>query len=248
MNPRAVMVIWRRELKIYSRDKAGRISSIARSVLWLLVFGGGFGAARFSGLNVGYQEFLFPGIIAMSLIFTSMRSGISVIWDKEFGFLKEILVSPASRFSIMAGKVLGSSTIAVFEGLIVLVLGPFVGAKITLAKVVLCVAVMFLMSLTLVSLGLIMSMLMKTFEGFQSVMNLIIMPMFFLSGALFPIEKMPGWMTPLVAINPATYGVDMLRLVLVGVSNHTPAFDLALMLLYAAVAMTLGVRAFKLGD
>lgn len=242
---RAVKTIWVRELRVHLRDRANVISSVARSVLWLLVFGGGFGAARFSGLEVGYQEFLFPGIIAMSLLFTSIRSGISVIWDREFGFMKEILVSPASRFSIMAGKMLGGSTIAVVEGLIILLLGPLFGIKLSAFGVLACLFFMFLISFSLVSIGLIVSSIMKTFEGFQSIMTFLIMPMFFMSGALFPIDKLPSWMTPIVSLNPLTYGVDALRQILVGVGKYGILFDIFVLSLAAVVTMAGGVRAFR---
>jgi ABC-2 type transport system permease protein len=245
MTYRAIRTIWLRECKVYYRDKAGRISSICRSVLWLVVFGGGFGAARFQGLEVGYQEYIFPGIVAMSLLFTSIRSGISVIWDKEFGFMKEILVSPASRFTVMAGKVLGGATIAMTEACVLLLMGPFVGAKLTVLNVLGSVAIMLLTSLSLVSIGLIASSIMKTFEGFNTIMTFLIMPMFFLSGALFPIDKMPFWMAPVVAINPLTYGVDALRWTLVGVGHNSILVDLAVLAFAAAVTMSLGVRAFN---
>jgi ABC-2 type transport system permease protein len=245
MNLRAVKTIWLRECKVYYRDKAGRISSIARSVLWLVVFGGGFGAARFQGLGTNYQEFLFPGILAMSLLFTSVRSGISVIWDSEFGFLKEILVSPARRIEILAGKVLGGSSIAMAEACIILALGPLVGAKLTVLNVVTCLAWMTLLSFTLVSIGLIASSIMKTFEGFNTIMTFLIMPMFFLSGALFPLSQMPGWMMPIVAVNPLTYGVDAMRWTLIGAGNNPLSLDLAALVFAAAVTMSLGARAFN---
>ncbi|MFH1055184.1 MAG: ABC transporter permease [Candidatus Altiarchaeota archaeon] len=248
MNLRAVKVIWLRELKVHIRDRARVISGIARSILWMVVFGAGFGAARFTGLEVNYQEFLFPGVVAMSLLFTSMQSGISVIWDKEFGFLKEILVSPASRFSIMAGKLIGGATIAVMEGAIVLLMGPFIGVKLTVAKFLLCVALMFLSSLSLVGIGLIIASVMKSFEGFQVIMTFFIMPMFFLSGAIFPIDKIPKWMAPLTAIDPLTYGVDALRTVLIGVGYHQLGVDIAVMAAAAVVAAIIGTRAFRLGE
>ena len=245
MKTRAIKTIWLRELKVYYRDKAGRISSIGRSLLWLLVFGGGLAATRLAGLDINYQTFIFPGIIAMSLLFTSVRSGITVIWDREFGFMKEILVSPASRSSIMAGKVFGTSTIAAGEAMIVLLLGPFVGVGIDVPKVLLCVALMFLISFTLVSIGLILSTLMKTFEGFQSIINLFIMPMFFLSGALFPLSTIPAWMTPAVDLNPLTYGVDLLRVVLTNEHFFDLGLDVVVLVFYAILTMALGVRAFN---
>jgi ABC-2 type transport system permease protein len=245
MSLRAVRSIWLRELKVHIRDKARVVSSISRSVLWLIIFGGGLGAARFAGLGVNYQEFLFPGVIAMSVLFTSMHSGISVIWDKEFGFMKEILVSPASRFEIMAGKVLGGSTIAVVEGMIILLLGPIIGAKLTAAKIVTSITIMFLMSLSLVSIGLIVSAIMRSFEGFQSIMTFIIMPMFFLSGAVFPLDKVPSWMTPLTVLDPLTYGVDALRMTLVGVGYRSILVDVVVMTATAVVTISIGTKAFE---
>jgi ABC-2 type transport system permease protein len=245
MRLRAVKTIWLRELKVHIRDRASLVSSVARSILWLIVFGGGFQVARFPGLVVNYQEFIFPGVVAMSLLFTSMRSGISVLWDREFGFMKEILVSPASRFSIMAGKVLGGATIAMIEALIVLLLGPLFGAKLSILKVLVCVGLMLLISLSLVSLGLIVSSIMKTFEGFQTIMTFLIMPMFFMSGALFPIDQLPAWMAPVIAINPLTYGVDALRLTLVGVGKNGMALDVYVLAAAACVTMSVGVRAFN---
>jgi len=248
MSLRAVRSIWLRELKVHIRDRARVVSSISRSVLWLVIFGGGLGAARFAGLGVNYQEFLFPGVIAMSILFTSMHSGISVIWDKEFGFMKEILVSPASRFDIMAGKVAGGSTIAVVEGVIILLLGPVIGAKLTAAKIFASVVIMFLMSLSLVSIGLIVSAVMRSFEGFQSIMTFIIMPMFFLSGAVFPLDKVPSWMTPLTIVDPLTYGVDALRIILVGVGHHGMSTNVAVMIATAVITVSAGTQAFKSGE
>lgn len=248
MNLRAVKVLWFRELKVQSRDKASLLSSIARPITWFLIFGSGFGAARFAGLNVDYRQFLFPGVIAMSILFTSMRSGVSVIWDREFGFMKEILVSPASRYSIMAGKVLGVATIAVAEGAIIMLIGPFFGEKLTVLAFAMSLAIMFLMSLSLVSLGLIISMIMKSFEGFQTLMTFIIMPMFFLSGAIFPLDRIPAWMIPLTQINPLTYGVDALRIAMLGMGRNTITFDIAVIVAAAAVTMAIGTKAFNNKD
>jgi ABC-2 type transport system permease protein len=245
MTVRAAKAIARRELTVQLRDKAGLASSVARSVIWLLIFGGGFGAARFQGLEVGYQEFLFPGVVMMSLLFTSMRSGISVIWDREFGFLKEILVSPASRLTIMAGKVAGSSTIAVIESCVVLVLGPFFGIQHTPVNLATAVVILYLTSFTLVSFGLVIASFMKSFEGFQTIMVFLIMPMFFLSGAIFPLDTLPSWMAPLVRLNPLTYGVDALRGVLIGANQNSIHLNLGVLITVACAAMAVGTRAFK---
>jgi ABC-2 type transport system permease protein len=248
MNLRAIKTIWTRELKVQLRDKSNLISSVARPITWFLIFGSGFGAARFAGLNVDYREFLFPGVIAMSVLFTSMRSGISVIWDREFGFMKEILVSPASRYSIMAGKVLGTATIAITEGALIMVIGPFFGAKITPISFAVSLAILFLMSLSLVSIGLIISVFMKTFEGFQTLMTFIIMPMFFLSGAIFPLNQIPAWMTPLTTVNPLTHGVDALHIALLGMGRNAITVDITVIVAFAAVTMAVGTQAFKNRD
>ncbi|VVB51759.1 ABC-2 type transporter [uncultured archaeon] len=247
MNIRAIRIIWVREILVQLRDRAGLISSVARSLVWLLMMGGGFGAARFAGLTVDYQAFILPGIVAMSLQFTSIRSGISVIWDREFGFMKEILVSPASRFSIMAGKVLGGVTVSLGESAIILALGPFLGVHLTVVSFAESIAIMALISATLVSMGLVVSAFLKTFEGFQTIMTFIIMPMFFLSGALFPLDGIPSWMVPFTVLNPLTYAVDALRIVLIGVGNGHLSLegDLLVLLCALAVTMALGTGAFK---
>jgi ABC-2 type transport system permease protein len=245
MSLRAVKTIAVREMKVNLRNKANIVSSISRSILWLIIFGSGFGAARFAGMELGYTKFLFPGVVAMSLLFTSLRSGISVIWDREFGFMKEILVSPASRYSITAGKVIGTATTAVLEGAVILLLGPIVGAEINAFNFTASLVLMFLISLSLVSMGLIIASFMKSFEGFQTVMTFLVMPMFFLSGALFPLDKIPSWMTPLTRINPLTYGVDALRFTLVGVGRNTILFDVGVLVAAAAFTIVLGTKAFE---
>lgn len=242
---KAIRILWLREVKTHVRDKPRVISSIVRSLLWLIIFGSGLGAARFAGLQINYQTFLFPGVIAMSLLFTSMHSGISVIWDREFGFLKEILVSPTKRSSILLGKVLGGSTIAVFEGIIILLLSPVVGVHITVYSAVISIAIMALISTSLVSIGLVVASIIESFEGFNTIMSFIIMPMFFLSGAVFPLDRIPEWMTPLVYINPLSYGVDALRTILLGISYFSFSLDILLILLFSLATMSLGVRAFK---
>ena len=245
MSFRAFKTIWYREIIVHFRDKASVISSIARSIIWLLIFGGGFGAARFAGLEVDYKIFLFPGVIAMSLIFTSMRSGISVIWDREFGFLKEILVSPASRISIMLGKVTGGATIATMEGSVILLLGPFFGLELTITKIVYVISLMFLSSLSLVGMGLVIASFMKSFEGFQVIMTFMIMPMFFLSGALFPLDQLPTWMTFLTKINPLTYGVDSFRIILLGFGNNNIYFNVFFLVSAAIITTVIGSKAFR---
>jgi ABC-2 type transport system permease protein len=187
--------------------------------LWLAIFGVGIGASLRGVVSVPgltYQELIFPGIVGQTLLFTSMFMGISVIWDKEFGFMKEILVAPLSRFSIFLGKMLGDSTDAIIQGAIVLGLGFVLGLKIDTIAFIICLPVMLLITLGLVSIGLTIASFMGNLESFGAIQSFINLPLFFLSGALFQIQSLPTWLQDVSKVNPLTYGVDALRHILLG--------------------------------
>lgn len=207
---RKIYGIWRRELIRFAREKSRIASSLAAPLLWLVVLGGGL---RMVQIPVGgnYQSFLYPGIIGMTILFTSVFSGISVIWDREFGFLKEILVAPVARWSIVLGKAMGGATAALIQALILLPLAPLVGVEVSLVKVPLLVVLMAVIAIGLTSTGLLIASLMGSMEGFNLIMGFAIQPMFFLSGALFPLSGAPEWLRAISYINPFTYGVDVLR-------------------------------------
>jgi ABC-2 type transport system permease protein len=169
-----------------------------------------------SAPGLTYQELIFPGIVGQTLLFTSMFMGISVIWDKEFGFMKEILVAPLSRFSIFLGKMLGDSTDAIIQGAIVLGLGFVLGLKIDTIAFIICLPVMLLITLGLVSIGLTIASFMGNLESFGAIQSFINLPLFFLSGALFQIQSLPTWLQDVSKVNPLTYGVDALRHILLG--------------------------------
>jgi ABC-2 type transport system permease protein len=202
--------IWHREFLRFIREKSRIASALAMPLLWLLVFGSGL---RFASAAVGgnYQAFLYPGILGMTLLFTSVFSGISVIWDREFGFLKEILVAPVARWAIVAGKALGGSTAALIQALILLPLAPLLGVALPLERLPALLIFMVLIALGLTSLGLLIASMMGSMEGFNLIMGFAIQPMFFLSGALFPLSSGPEWLKYISYINPFTYGVDVLR-------------------------------------
>jgi len=242
---RAIKALWYREVKAYSNDRPRIISSLVRSLLWLVIFGSGFSAARFSGLDMNYQEFLFPGIIGMSLLFTSMFAGISVIWDREFGFLKEIVVAPISRSSMLLGRVLGGATIAMSEATLILLLSFVIGVQVNWINLPFILITMFLISSTLVSIGLTVASFIESFEGFNTIMSFVIMPMFFLSGAIFPFGNMPSWMKPLVYCNPLSYGVDAMRTLIIGVTYLNIYLDFAVLGACTLFTLSLGSRAFK---
>jgi ABC-2 type transport system permease protein len=189
------------------------ISSIITPVLWLVIFGGGLGLAL-SSTGFNYTQFLLPGIIAQTLLFTSIFLGISVIWDRQFGFMKEILVAPIGRISIFAGKMFGVGTAAMFQGIIVIILGFIIGIPLTLAAVSSAIPLMILITVGLTCIGLILASLMSSLESFGTIVTFVNLPMFFLSGALFPVTTLPSWIKWAFYINPLTYGVDSLRTVM----------------------------------
>jgi ABC-2 type transport system permease protein len=202
--------LWRREVTRYWREKSRIISSLIMPVLWLLVFGGGMRGMELSDAQ-SYQTFIFPGIVAMTLLFTSVWSGVSVIWDREFGFWKEIMVAPISRTSIVIGKALGSGTSALIQGSIMLPLAFLVGVHLSPLSFIILIPTMILISIGLVCIGLLIASIINSMEAFNFIMSLVIMPMFFTSGALFPLTSAPGWLKSFSYANPLTYGVDTLR-------------------------------------
>jgi ABC-2 type transport system permease protein len=217
---RGVYTLWLREIKRFIRDRARVVISFVQPLLWLVVFAAGFGA-RVTIPGINYQQFLFPGIIGQTLLFTAMFMGISVIWDKEFGFMKEILVSPISRFSIFIGKMLGDSTAALLQGVIVFMFGFILGIPFDPAIFLASLPIMLLITFGLVSIGLILASFIGSLENFGAIQTFINLPLFFLSGALFPIngplaQGVPSWLQKASSFNPLTYGVDALRSVLLG--------------------------------
>ncbi|MBU2560353.1 ABC transporter permease [archaeon] len=224
-----IYIVWQRELKRYTRERVLVLSTIFMSLLWLVIFGIGVGSMQFGRMIGNYQAFLFPGIIGMALLVTSIRSGISIIRDAEQGFLRVVLLAPVSRPAIVLGKALGGSTVALFQGVVILLLSFIVDVSMNPAIFLYSIGIMALMALGLVSMGLLIASFQKSFEGFNLIMSLLIMPMFFLSGSLFPIRILPGWMKTLTYINPLTYGVDALRTVIIGTSAFPILTDLAVL-------------------
>ncbi len=238
-------MIWKRELLRLSRDRTQIGGSIARPILWLFVLGLGMGSA-FPGFGgVRYVEYLLPGIVAMNLIFSAFLSAISIIWDREFGFLKEMLVAPIPRTSIALGKSASGATVSCLQGCIVLALAPLLPVSFEPWRLLLIVPVMLLIAFPLTALGLLIASRMTSFEGFGTLANFVIMPMFFLSGAVFPVDSTPPFFRLLAQINPLTYGVDLLRAGFYGVSDHAPAVSLSILAAFSGLALAGAVRAFR---
>ena len=240
----ALCMIWRRDLIRHFRDRVRLLGSVTRPVLWLLIMGTGLRAA-FNVAGVSYTHFIFPGIIAMNLIFAAMQSTISIIWDREFGFLREILVAPIPRSSIVLGKALSGSTVAFIEGLFVLAFAPVIKINIPLVHLLLLLPLMFLIAFVCTSLGIVIAARMTSFEGFGVISNFIIMPMFFLSGAMFPIDNLPHWISFFIRLNPLTYGVDLLRRVTLDIKVFSIYIDFLYLSVFALVMLSIGVFEFN---
>jgi ABC-2 type transport system permease protein len=214
---RSIWVIAYRELVRFVQDRPRMISSFSMPIIFLLIFGAGFG--RLIGQmmpGVDYIQFMYPGILAMTVLMTSIMSGISIVWDREFGFLKEVLVSPLSRSGVLIGKAVGAATIAIVQGAIMLVLAPIVNVPINLGTVLALLPLLLILSLSLSGLGLLIGARMRSQQGFQIVMQLVIFPMMFLSGIFFPVSGVATWLAVLSKLNPVTYGIDAIRQVFLG--------------------------------
>ena len=225
-----MIAIWQRDVLKFFRDRARLFGSFVMPVLFLLIFGGGLSGTMeslvMSGMegegNFQYVKFVFPGIVAMTILMTAVFSSLSIIQDKEFGYMKEIMVSPISRVYIALGKMLGASTVAFIQGVMMFLLIPFLGIRYDFINLIKVLPFMFLLACTLASVGLLIASLLKSTQGFQLIVQIIVMPMVFLSGALFPVSNMPGWMDIIVKLNPITYGVDIMKKVMIDVDSLSP--------------------------
>lgn len=244
----AIYIIWLRQLKRYLRSKARIIGSLGQPLLFLVALGFGLGPVFQRAGGGNYLDFLAPGIIAMGILFTALFSGIEIIWDRQFGFLKETLVAPISRLKIMIGRTLGGATVSVMQGIIVFVLAYLVGfrpAYLNVGMLFLALSFMFLIAVLFTALGTAAASLMDDMQGFQLIMNFIVMPLFFLSGALFPTQGLPEGIATVVKINPLSYGVDGLRHALTGIANFGLAADFTVLVIITALLVVLGSYLFS---
>jgi ABC-2 type transport system permease protein len=212
-----VYILWLRQLKRYVRSKARIVGSLGQPLLFLVALGFGFGPIFQKAGGGNYIEFLAPGIIAMSVLFTGLFSGIEIIWDRQFGFLKETLVAPVSRFHIVLGRTLGGATVATIQGLIVLVLSAGIGVRPAHAALFpVALVFMFLIALMSTGVGTAIASVLEDMQGFQLIINFLVMPTFFLSGALFPLRGLPAALDLAARLDPLSYGIDGLRATLTG--------------------------------
>jgi ABC-2 type transport system permease protein len=236
--------LWYREMKVFSREKSRIVSSLFTPLLWIVVFGGGLGSAvSLSGVN--YQVFIFPGIITMTILFSSVFFGLYIVWDKKIDFFKEVLAAPLSRTTIFAGKMVGGSIDALLQGCAMLVFGVILGINYTVLAIVLAFVFMFVLASALVSLGLIIGSNMESVEGFQLVVSFLVFPLFFFSGALFPTNNLPPYLLVFTALDPVTYAVDGLRGAILGSSRLPIALNLAILTTFAGVMVAVGTWSFR---
>jgi ABC-2 type transport system permease protein len=256
-NASTIAMVWQRELIRLRRTPSRILTGLAQPVIFLFIMGAGLGRLISTGTGgFDYDAFLFPGIMAMSIITSSLFSAISIVWDREFGFMREMLVAPVSRTAIVLGKALGGGTVSVAQGLILILAAPLVGVSLTPLRVMGLVVALLLLAFALTSFGMVLATRMQRMESFQMVMTLVLQPMIFLSGAVFPLQDLPGWLAVLTRINPATYGVDLVRRVtledapkLTIGSQVVPLWADALLVLgLGTVLMALAVRLFQQTD
>jgi ABC-2 type transport system permease protein len=241
-----IYMLWLREIKRYSRSRAQIIGSLAQPALYLLVLGFGFGSVFQQAGQGSYLQFMAPGVIAMGILFTSIFSGIGLLWDRQFGFLKETLVAPVPRLQIMAGRTLGGATIAIIQGTLVLIVCMLVGFRPeSWSAVPVALVFMALIAVVFAALGTAIGSTLKDMQGFQLIMNFLIMPIFFLSGALFPLTNLPTALTVATRLDPLSYGVDGLRGAFIGASHIGLALDMSVLAVLAALFLVLGAWAFS---
>ena len=241
-----IYIMWLRELRRYTRSRAQIVASLGQPLLYLLALGFGLGPIFEKAGQGSYLQFVAPGVIAMSILFTSVFSGIGMLWDRQFGFLKETLVAPVPRIQVMIGRTLGGATVAVIQGMLIAVICLIAGLRVhNLASVPLAFFFMGLTAFVFASLGMAIGSILEDMQGFQLVMNFLVMPIFFLSGALFPLTNLPLVLKWITHIDPLTYGVDALRGTLTSAAHFSLTLDTLVLCALATIFITMGAYLFS---
>jgi len=242
----AIYILWLRELKRYTRSRSQMIASLGQPLLYLLVLGFGLGPVFKRAGDGNYLQFVAPGVIGMSVLFTSIFSGLGLLWDRQFGFLKETLVAPVSRIQIMIGRTLGGATVAMLQGLLVMVVCLLAGFRPThFAMIPLALGFMVMIALLFAALGMAIGSGLQDMQGFQLIMNFLVMPIYFLSGALFPLTGLPIILSYVTKADPLSYGIDGMRNVLLGHSAFDPRLDFLVLAVLGCVLLVFGAHRFN---
>jgi len=240
-----IYILWLRELKRYVRSRAQIIASLAQPMMYLMILGFGLSPVFQQAGQGSYLQFMAPGVIGMGILFTSIFSGIGLLWDRQFGFLKETLVAPVPRLHIMMGRTLGGATVAMIQGTLVLGVCLIAGFRpASLLAIPEALLFMALVAVVFSALGTIIGSSLKDMQGFQLIMNFLVLPIFFLSGALYPLNNLPRPLAAATRLDPLTYGVDGIRGALIGLSQIGPLVDFAVLFVVAGAFLALGARAF----
>ncbi len=241
----AVWALTWRDLVRFSRDRSQLLGAVARPILWLVLMGKGLRATLPRAQGVDYEHFVFAGAIAMAVLFSGMFQSITIIWDREFGFLKEVLVAPISRAAIVLGKVLSGAAVTLAQGAITIAFAPIAGVRPGPGAAAALLGVVALLSVAFTALGVVIATRMRSFEGFGVISNFVVLPLYLLSGGVFPVTGLPGWMSVLVHVNPMTYGVDAMRRALGQPSVFSAAVDLGVVLGFGAAMVGLALVVFR---
>ncbi|HEY7211242.1 MAG TPA: ABC transporter permease [Bryobacteraceae bacterium] len=243
---KVIYILWLRELRRYVRSRAQVIASLGQPLMYLLALGFGLGPVFRKAGEGSYVQFVAPGVIAMTILFSSVFSGMGLLWDRQFGFLKETLVAPVPRIQVMLGRTLGAATVATAQGFLVVIVCLIAGFRFTnLPASPLALLFMLLIASMFAALGTAIGSVLQNMQGFQLIMNFLVMPIFFLSGALFPLTGLPKIFGFITSLDPLSYGVDGLRGALVGVSHFGFAIDLIVLAVLTAALLMLGSRLFS---
>jgi ABC-2 type transport system permease protein len=244
-----IYAIWLREFKVFLREKSRLVASTFTPLLWLFVLGGGLGSTvstPFHASNIDYQKFIFPGIVIMSVIFSSVFFGAYIIWDRKFDFLKSVMVAPVRRSTIFLGKTFGGMTTSLIQAFILLGIGVFIGVNYTPYSIASFIVIVLMLSFALTSLGLAIGSYMESLEGFQLIVSFVVFPLYFLSGALFPLDNIPIWLSILTSINPATYAVEALRSSMLGVDGKNILIvNIGVLLITTLALGIVGILSFR---
>lgn len=242
----AIYAMWLREVKRYLRSRVQIVASLAQPMMYLLILGFGLGPVFQQAGKGDYIQFVAPGVVGMSILFSSIFSGVGLLFDRQFGFLRETLVAPVPRVYIMLGRTLGSATIAFMQGTLVLIITILAGFRpVSPAQLPLAFIFMMLIATTFAALGTAIGSVLKDMQGFQIIMNFLVMPIFFLSGALFPLSNLPNALAALTSLDPLSYGIDGLRAMLINLSHFGASVDAAVLIGAAAVFLALGTHLFS---
>ncbi len=247
---KAIYVIVLREFTRFFRQRGRLVVTVARPLIWLGIVGAGFSGLVDTGGDESYLKFIMPGIIGMTILFSSVFSTISVVWDREFGFLREMLVAPVSRTTIVMGKLFAGSALSVFQGALLLLVAPVLGVELTVVKYLYMLLLMIMVSLSMTAMGLVIASILDSLEGFNVIMNFIVLPMFFLSGALYPVDSLPFPLDKVTYVNPLCYGVDSFKHILLGTKGTLVAelplyLDIVVVSLFTAAMIVIAAISFS---